>query len=131
MDKTNFKNTKEMKDFIKNSLPPRLDKHIKNIKGIHNLLNKIIIVNDPNCDHLKHDVPMAEQAVWEMNNFISNELINYELTHISLDRDLSLKMRFFASYIDNDAEDGSEFEEYISVNVQLKSNHWKIVAIRK
>ena len=130
MNNLKLKNTKELKTFIKTSLPTRLEKYMKKIKGIHNLLNKLIIIGDPNCDHLNHDIPLADQAAWDFNDFISDEFLKYEITQVRFEKDFSLKMSLIVSYMENNKEEDGYFEEYLIVNVLLKNDRFTISAIR-
>jgi hypothetical protein len=132
MQPINFKNRKDIKNFIKQHLPSRLEKYVKQIKGIHNLLNKLIIVSDKyNGDHLRHDIPQADKMAWDQSEYISINNLIYELIGVKLNKDLSPVLAFEAEYIKTELIDDckQDHEEYFYIEIHLKNEKWTVKKI--
>ena len=79
-----------IEDEIIEKLPLNLERYAKKIKGIHNLVNKLLIIVDGNCEYTKIDIPIASKWIRDQSKYLSTGRCLFELISVKIDEVLDI-----------------------------------------
>jgi len=117
-------------DEIIEKLPLSLERYTKKIKGIHNLVNKLLIITDGNCEYMKTDIPIANKWIRDQSKYLSTGRYLFELISVKIDEVLDINLEFFATPLNQSKCYKQEELDFYTVDVKLRHGIWEVSSIK-
>lgn len=116
----------EIVEHVKQYIPIMLNMYEKKTRGIHHLINALLIVPDEyNLEHFKTDLPKASRIVESHNKFMSANKYSFELLSASFNSNLMFKLTYFGELIETEIDDEYEF----TIEVEYNGKEWSVISL--